>query len=173
MLSSGGFFGSMQMPNGASSFMSPGDIDSSMPNAGGAGGLSQLLPFLAAAISKFAPQGQDKGQDGAPSALPSNATLAPGAALPGAPPAQIGGLGQASQQLPAGGPPDLMKALMSMDPATLKGIVQRLGIGGNQSASPDIGGMTAVQLDNYNALRKRGFSSSDAYNMMLQNGRGQ
>jgi len=133
MQPNGGFFGSM-MPQGASSFMpSQGSAQSMIGGIQGSpesftsppmgGGLMAAL----AALSKMSGQGQGGMPNGA-SALPPGATLAPGASLPGAPPSPPAGAAS------PGGQPNIMQMLQGMPPDQLKGILQRLGIGGGAPA---------------------------------------
>lgn len=128
MQPNGGFFGSM-MPQNASSFMPP---------INGSNGTAQAFtsppidPKLLAALTALANGGgQQQGGPGmgmgpGTSALPPNATLAPGATLPGQQPGQQPGGAPAA----GGGQPNIMDMLSKLDPATLKGILGRLGIGG-------------------------------------------
>lgn len=119
------FFGSMMPPQGGSpsSFTSP-PID------------PKILALLAS-LGQQGQQGQQQQQG--PSALPPNATLAPGASIPGQNPQQPGQQPPADQmngmqQAVAGGGqnPQLMAALMQLSklaPDQQKAIMARLGIG--------------------------------------------
>jgi hypothetical protein len=145
MQPNGGFFGSM-MPQGATSFMPQGPSPASMIGgvnntpAGFTGGqnpgaLAALMAMLQQSQGGAAPGGAP--MSGAPSALPPGATLAPGAALPPGGPmnaAQSGPGGPQAMPQTASGASSQLNNLMSMDPAVLKALMQRLGIGGGSAA---------------------------------------
>lgn len=128
-LNNGGFFGSMTPP-GATSFMSP--MESSSPSSFTS---PPIDPKILAVLASMSGMGQGQGgqqQPQGPSALPPNATLAPGASIPGQPqPGQQPGWQQPAA--PQGGAnPQLMAALQQLSklaPDQQKAIMARLGIG--------------------------------------------